>query len=432
MTQTYFPFDAGAGAAITESQWRDMARHWLATGVIRAEDNELQVYGDSTGQQVKVKTGKAFLRGHYYANDAEVILTIATANATNPRIDRVVLKGDFTANTIAVEVITGTPAATPAAPGFTNTTSTWRITLAQVYVAAGSASVDAGDVTDERTNFVRNSLQSGPSLPGAGFMGDLFQVGTTLYYWSGSAWVALATTTLAQTLTAKTITSPVLTLETGTPTPAGRLSYSGGFLRLGNGSVSKVSVDEDSAETLTNKTLGAGTVHSVAPTWTPTTMIVNMNADMVDGSHAAAFAIAAHTHDATTIDDQSIGSRELSLTVPTTDVVTQQTTTSTSYTDLATVGPAVTVSPGVTQEHLIMISAGVSSSTGAGAQASVAVAGGTPSVDDALSTQSTVLVRSTRVRLAAAQTNGATHTMKYLASSGTATFEGRRIVALAL
>jgi hypothetical protein len=38
----YLPFDAGAGANVTEDNWRKMARHWLGSGVLSNEDNELQ------------------------------------------------------------------------------------------------------------------------------------------------------------------------------------------------------------------------------------------------------------------------------------------------------------------------------------------------------------------------------------------------------
>lgn len=151
MTQTYFPFDAGNGANVTEDQWRKMARHWLGTGVLAGEDNEAEVYADSSGMQVKVRTGKAWIRGHYWESDAEETLSISAADATNDRIDRVILRVDFSANTIALAVLTGTPAASPSAPSLTQNTSQWEISLAQVAVAAAASTIAAGDVTDERT-----------------------------------------------------------------------------------------------------------------------------------------------------------------------------------------------------------------------------------------------------------------------------------------
>lgn len=85
MTEIFYPFDSGAGASVLESQWSEMARNWVSTGVLYDWLNKLAVYADSTGMQVKVRTGAAWMRGHFYKNDAEKILTIATSDPTNPR-----------------------------------------------------------------------------------------------------------------------------------------------------------------------------------------------------------------------------------------------------------------------------------------------------------------------------------------------------------
>lgn len=146
----YLPFDAGAGANVTEDNWRKMARHWLGSGVLSNEDNELQVYGDSSGMQVKVKIGKGMIRGHYGETTVEKILPIAANASGNPRIDRVVLRGDFVNNRLEVDIIQGTPAASPAAPAVTQNTSIWEQSLAQVAVANGAVTIAAGNVTDER------------------------------------------------------------------------------------------------------------------------------------------------------------------------------------------------------------------------------------------------------------------------------------------
>lgn len=151
MTQQYWPFDAGAGSSITEDQWRKMARHWLATGILECEDNEAEAYGDSSGMQVKVGTGKAWIRGHYRESDAEETLSISAADPADDRIDRVILRADFTANTIALAILEGTPAGAPTAPSLTQSSSRWEITLAQVAVGAGVSTIAAANVTDERT-----------------------------------------------------------------------------------------------------------------------------------------------------------------------------------------------------------------------------------------------------------------------------------------
>lgn len=161
----YLPFDAGAGANITEDQWRKMARFWIDSGPIRGEDNEMQVIADSTGMQVKVKTGKAFVRGHYGEVTAQRTLPVTAAHATLARIDRVVLRADFTNNKIELDVLAGTAAGSPVAPALTQSTSKWEISLATVSVPATDTSIDAGQVTDERVLIRPGSTTGGLLAP---------------------------------------------------------------------------------------------------------------------------------------------------------------------------------------------------------------------------------------------------------------------------
>jgi hypothetical protein len=177
MTKQYFPFD---NAQVMEAQWSLMARQWVQSGVFSGLMNEMLVYGDSTGMQVKVKTGGGWVQGHYYSNDAEEILAIQAAHATLNRIDRVILYVDWTNNLVNTGVLTGTPNASPTAPTLTQNTSIWQISLAQVYVGAAVATIAAGNVTDERSfamnaspdNYQTNN-SGGSLIPGSVVVRDL-------------------------------------------------------------------------------------------------------------------------------------------------------------------------------------------------------------------------------------------------------------------
>lgn len=155
MTITYYPFDAGAGSSVTEAQWMKMMRGLINTGVFRTgrsnvDLNLFEVFGDSSGMQVKVKSGAAFIEGFFVESDAQEVLTIATADATNPRKDLVVLKLDRTANTITLTKLTGTPAVSPTTPTPTQNDTTWELPLAVVTVDALAATIAAGKVADAR------------------------------------------------------------------------------------------------------------------------------------------------------------------------------------------------------------------------------------------------------------------------------------------
>lgn len=150
---SYYPFDSGAGAVVLESQWREMAKHFVASssGVIRGFGNNFNCFGDSSGMQVKVNTGECWMRGHFGANGSIEILPIGSNATGNPRIDIAVLRVHFGNNNIVVDIVQGTAAASPVAPNVTQNTTMWETKLADIAVANGAATITAGNVTDQRT-----------------------------------------------------------------------------------------------------------------------------------------------------------------------------------------------------------------------------------------------------------------------------------------
>lgn len=147
----YMPYDSGPGANVTEDGWRKFMKHLRGDGVIRGFLDEFVVFGDSTGRQVKVKAGECWIQGNWGQLASQKTLSIAANSSGNPRIDRVILRNDFSNNRIEVDVLTGTPAGTPVAPAVTQNTTKWEISLALVAVANGAATITAGNVTDYRT-----------------------------------------------------------------------------------------------------------------------------------------------------------------------------------------------------------------------------------------------------------------------------------------
>ena len=135
--------------------------HGRTSGVFGAENN-LAVTLDS-GMTVKVSDGVGWLSnsdgdGSVFWNDTknttgvELKLTATIANAVNPRIDRVVVTWDTVdyAAKPRIELLQGTPAASPAAPTLTNNTLKRQISLAQIYVAAAASKLTSANITDER------------------------------------------------------------------------------------------------------------------------------------------------------------------------------------------------------------------------------------------------------------------------------------------
>jgi hypothetical protein len=155
MTDTSGPFDGGAGAtSTTEAEWRNLFSG-RPPGVIQTNDvlwdlNTLTPFADSTGMQIKVKSGRACINGFWFHRDAEAAVPIAAADATNPRIDLVVLRFDPVANSVSVAVQTGVPNAGPVVPLPVQGATIWEVPLAEVAVAAASSTVAASAVRDRR------------------------------------------------------------------------------------------------------------------------------------------------------------------------------------------------------------------------------------------------------------------------------------------
>lgn len=145
MAEVFYPFDSGAGASVTEVQWYKMASLWAADGVALKFGGGLP-YGDSSGLQIKVPVMTAYVGGHYYNNDAIKTISVAANSTGATRLDRVVLRADRTANTVAAVVLTGTTSL----PNISQTDSTWDVTLAKISVANGAATITAANVTDDR------------------------------------------------------------------------------------------------------------------------------------------------------------------------------------------------------------------------------------------------------------------------------------------
>ena len=147
MAQSSWPFE---NIDTNETQFSQWARN-IGEGVKTGALNELEVFADSTGMQVKVRSGQALVRGHYYQNTAELALSLDAADLTNPRIDTVVLELDPSANSIVLKVITGTPAPSPSAEPVVQTDAgIYQIKLADIAVGASVTTISAGNVTDTR------------------------------------------------------------------------------------------------------------------------------------------------------------------------------------------------------------------------------------------------------------------------------------------
>ena len=117
-------------------------------GVAPGYLNELECTANGANT-VAVNTGGALVDGKPYYNSASVDVNVPSASgAGNTRIDRIVLRASWAAQTVRITRIAGTDAASPSAPALTQTSgTTYDLSLCTVLVNTGGTVT----VTDART-----------------------------------------------------------------------------------------------------------------------------------------------------------------------------------------------------------------------------------------------------------------------------------------
>lgn len=111
----------------------------------------LAVLPDSPASaNVRLAIGSALVLGGYYVNDTIKTPIAIAANASgNARIDTLVLRVDYVAQTIRLNVKQGTPAASPVRPALTQSAGVlWEVPLADVAVANGFTTLAAAQITN--------------------------------------------------------------------------------------------------------------------------------------------------------------------------------------------------------------------------------------------------------------------------------------------
>lgn len=96
--------------------------------------------------------GVVWWNDHEAVNGTKLTLSVGAADSYLNRIDRIIVEWQTT-NYVAypeIKVLAGTLASSPVAPSLTNNSTVRQISLAKVYVAAGTTAITASMITDER------------------------------------------------------------------------------------------------------------------------------------------------------------------------------------------------------------------------------------------------------------------------------------------
>lgn len=183
----------------------EYAMRWLhgRTSGVFAANNNAAVAAVQNAMAVTVSDGVGWIsnsdaNGVVWWNDAEknngakMQLTIDAADGVLNRIDRVIVEWKTTdyADLPEIKILKGTPASAAAAPSLTNNTTQRQLSLAQILVAAGTTSITASMITDERQNpdvcgLVTDTLSIDTSVINAQFTELLAQLRAAIEQASG-------------------------------------------------------------------------------------------------------------------------------------------------------------------------------------------------------------------------------------------------------
>lgn len=158
MAEISYPFSGtitGDAGPYSDATWSDRWRKLFTNdrtdeGVLPNYTNELEITGATS--PVSVNTGAAFCDGKFYENDSATSVTIPSP-AVSTRIDRIVLRKSWVAQTVRLTRIEGIEGG--GVPALTqNDGTTWDVPLYQVSIAVGGGIA----LTDERV-FIHPNIE---------------------------------------------------------------------------------------------------------------------------------------------------------------------------------------------------------------------------------------------------------------------------------
>lgn len=177
-------------APYSAEEWDDVWEHMFGSdannGVIPGWLEELEVTGAAS--PVTVHTGRAMVKGKWYETDADVTIAVPTpAGAT--RTDYVILRSDYTAQTIRAVLLQNGAEGTGTPPALTQTDGTmWEIPLAEIAITVGGVITVTdvrryvlAEIWEECIGWPEFGVAANPAGPDAGTGGWRFDPGASEY-----------------------------------------------------------------------------------------------------------------------------------------------------------------------------------------------------------------------------------------------------------
>lgn len=124
---------------------------FIGNGVFPNPSTGLQTI-TSSGMQVAVLGGEAWINGYWYQNSSEKLISIAPSSGTLDRIDSIVVRHSSSGRVISVDIKTGAPAVSPIAPAPTRNADMYELVISHISVKKGAIVIKQSDISDTRLN----------------------------------------------------------------------------------------------------------------------------------------------------------------------------------------------------------------------------------------------------------------------------------------
>jgi hypothetical protein len=150
MTVTYGFYDSLSGdRKYNALQLSQLFKGIITDGIFSTIGGQFAVT-PNTAMNINVASGRGWFDNRWIDNDATLVLTVLASEPVLPRIDTVVIEinSDIAVRANSIKIIKGTPASSPVAPTLANTATLKQYPLANIAVAAGVTSINAGNITN--------------------------------------------------------------------------------------------------------------------------------------------------------------------------------------------------------------------------------------------------------------------------------------------
>lgn len=220
----------GPSGGYTQAQWGKIAAILASVHQNnKVGPNYLNAFANSlSANTITVQSGGAVVDGKPYLNDANLGVNVPSAvGGGNTRIDRIVLRANWSAQTVRITRIAGTDAASPTAPAITTTSeNTYDVKLYQVRVnTSGTVTIEVDErewaqlVTNEVANDAIDDLKAGNRV-----LRLVKRVGG-----DPSRWTDGGTNVYTPTMTIRQVGSTSLTVNSGQSSASGTFNFPQAF-----------------------------------------------------------------------------------------------------------------------------------------------------------------------------------------------------------